>query len=99
MLSAADQARREIRDMIDATLSVIIREHDVDESFVIKEIKDYLSEIDSFGPRNNSLKVIQYSPRQVPRSGGFGSLVNIIRSRAQKISAVRLPPWPPDSSN
>ena len=99
VLSASDQARREIRDMIDATLSVIIREHDVDESFVIKEIKDYLSEIDSFGPRNNSLKVIQYSPRQVSRSGGFGSLVNIIRSRVQKISAVRLPPWPPDISN
>ena len=85
--------------MIDATLSVIIREHDVDESFVIKEIKDYLSEIDSFGPRNNSLKVIQYSPIQVSRSGVFGSVVNIIRSRVQKISAIRLPPWPPDSSN
>ena len=99
VLSAADQARREIRDMIDATLSVIIREHDVDESFVIKEVKDYLSEVDSFGTRNNSLKVIQYSPRQVSRSGGFASLVNIIRSRVQKISAVRLPPWPPDSSN
>ena len=85
--------------MIDATLSVIIREHDVDESFVIKEIKDYLSEIDSFGPRNNSLKAIKYSPRQVSKSGGFGSIVNIIRSRALKISAVHLPPWPPDSSN
>ena len=99
VVSAADQARREIRDMIDATLSVIIREHDVDESFVIKEIMDYLSEIDSSGPSNNSLKVIQYSPRQVSRSGGFGSVVNIIRSRVQKISAIRLPPWPPDGSN
>ncbi|WP_255616095.1 hypothetical protein [Synechococcus sp. MU1642] len=44
--------------MIDATLSVIMREHDVDESFVIKEIKDYLSETDSSGQGNNSLKVI-----------------------------------------
>ena len=28
--------------MIVATLSVIVREHAVDESFVINEIKDYL---------------------------------------------------------
>ena len=85
--------------MIDATLSVIMREYDVDESFVIKEIKDYLSKTDSSGPRNNSLKVIPYFPKQVSRSGGFASVVNIIRSRAQKISTIRLPPWPPDSSN
>ena len=98
-MRATEHARKEIRDMIDATLSVIMREHDVDESFVIKEIKDYLSEIDSSGPRNNSLKVIQYSPKQVSRSGGFGSVVNIIRSRVQKISAIRLSPWLPDSSN
>ena len=41
--------------MIDATLSVIMREYDVDESFVIKEIKDYLSKTDYSGSRNNSL--------------------------------------------
>tara|TARA_B100001939_G_C16550808_1_gene450216 strand:+ start:44 stop:352 length:309 start_codon:yes stop_codon:yes gene_type:complete len=99
VLSAGDQARKEIRDMIDATLSVIMREHDVDESFVIKEIKDYLSKTDSTGPRNNGLKVIRYSPTQVLRSGGFGSVVNLIRSKVQKINGVRLVPWPPDSSN
>ena len=44
--------------MIDATLSVIVREHAVDESFVINEIKDYLSEADAAGPRSNGLKVI-----------------------------------------
>ena len=60
--------------MIDATLSVIVREHAVDESFVISEIKDYLSETDAAGPRNNGLKVIRYSPKQVLRSGGFGSV-------------------------
>ena len=98
-MRATDHARKEIRDMIDATLSAIIREHDLDESFVIKEIKDYLSEIDSFGPRNNSLKVIRYSPTQVLRSDAFGSVVNVIRSKVQKISAIRLAPWPPDSSN
>ena len=85
--------------MIDATLSVIVREHAVDESFVISEIKDYLSETDAAGPRNNGLKVIRYSPKQVLRSGDFNSVVNVIRSKVQKISGIRLAPWPPDSSN
>ena len=85
--------------MIDATLSVIVREHAVDESFVINEIKDYLSETDAAGPKNNSLMVILYSPTQVLRSDAFGSVVNVIRSKVQKISAIRLAPWPPDSSN
>ena len=57
-MRATDHARKEIRDRIDATLSVIVREHAVDESFVINEIKDYLSETDAAGPKNNSLKVI-----------------------------------------
>ena len=98
-MRATDHARKEIRDMIDATLSVIVREHAVDESFVISEIKDYLSETDAAGPRNNGLKVIRYSPKQVLRSGGFNSDVNVIRSKVQKISGIRLVPWPPDSSN
>ena len=98
-MRATDHARVEIREMIDATLSVIVREHAVDESFVINEIKDYLSETDAAGPRYNSLKVIRYSPTQVPRSDGFGSVVNVIRSKVQKMSAIRLAPWPPDSSN
>ena len=85
--------------MIDATLSVIVREHAVDESFVINEIKDYFSETDAAGPKNNSLKVIRCSPPQVFRSDAFGSVVNVIRSKVQKISAIRLAPWPPDSSN
>ena len=98
-MRATDHARKEIRDMIDATLSVIVREHAVDESFVISEIKDYLSETDAAGPRNNGLKVIRYSPKQVLRSGAFCSVVNVIRSKVQKISGIRLAPWPPDSSN
>ena len=98
-MRATDHARKEIRDMIDATLSVIVREHAVDESFVINEIKDYLSETDAASPKNNSLKVIRYSPTQVLRSDAFGSVVNVIRSKVQKISAIRLAPWPPDSSN
>ena len=104
-MRATDHARKEIRDMIDATLSVIVREHAVDESFVINEIKDYLSDADAdadadaAGSRNNGLKVIRYSPKQVLRSGSFGSVVNVIRSKVQKISGIRLAPWPPDSSN
>ena len=98
-MRARDHARKEIREMIDATLSVIVREHAVDESFVISEIKDYLSETDAAGPRTNGLKVIRYSPTQVLRSGGFGSVVNVIRSKVQKISGICLAPWPPDSSN
>ena len=44
-------ARKEIRDMIDAIFSATtVREHAVDESFVINEIKDYLSETDAAGP-------------------------------------------------
>ncbi len=98
-MRATDHARREIRDVIDATLSVIVREHAVDESFVINEIKDYVSGTDAEGPRNNGLKVIRYSPTQVLRSCGFGSVVNVIRSKVQKISGIRLAQWPPDSSN
>ncbi|MEC7738125.1 MAG: hypothetical protein VYE46_04530 [Cyanobacteriota bacterium] len=54
-----DHARKEIRDMIDATLSVIVREHAVDESYVISEIKNYLSKTDVAATNNNSLKVIR----------------------------------------
>ena len=59
--------------MIDATLSDVVREHAVDEGFVINEIKDYLSETDVAGPRNNILKLIRYFSKQILRSGGFGS--------------------------
>ena len=85
--------------MIDATLSDVVREHAVDEGFVINEIKDYLSEINSACPSNNSLKVIRYSPKQVLRCNSFGSVVNVIRSKVHKISAIRLASWSPDSSN
>lgn len=71
----------------------------MDESFVINEIKDYLSETDAAGPRNNGLKVIRYSPAQDLRCGGFGLVVNVIRSKVQIISGIRLAPWTPDSSN
>ena len=98
-MRATDHARREIRDMIIATLSVIVREHAVDETFAINEIKDYVSGTDAEGPRNNGLKVIRYSPTKVLRSGGFGSVVNVIRSKVQKISGICLAPWTPDSSN
>ena len=98
-MRATDHARKEIRDMIDATLSVIVREHAVDESFVISEIKDYLSETDAAGPRNNGLKVIRYSPKQVLRSGGFWLSRECNSFESAKISGILLVPWPPDSLN
>lgn len=51
---------KEIWDMIDVILLVIVCEYVVDESFVINEIKDYFLGIDVEGLRNNGLKVIWY---------------------------------------
>ena len=53
LVSPADQARKEIRSMVDAITSVVIREHAVDESFVINEIKAYISARD-FAEQNES---------------------------------------------
>ena len=67
--------RIEILDMVDATLSVIVREHAVVESFVITEIKDYLNSSELISQNSKCLKVIQYAPKQVLRRCGFGSVV------------------------
>lgn len=85
LVRPSDQARKEIRDMVDATLSVIVREHDVDESFVITEIKDYLNSSGLISQNKKCLKVIQYSQGQVLRRGGLGSIVQSIRSKVQRI--------------
>ena len=82
--------------MIDATLSVIMREHAVDESHVINEIKDYLSKNDDASPRNSSLKEFNTPQKKALRSGSFVSLVNAIRSKVKK-SAIRLAPKPPNN--
>lgn len=85
--------------MVDATLSVIMREHDVDECFVITEIKDYIQSSELIYQNKKGLKVIQYAPKQVLSQGGFGSVVKSIRTKVQKITSIRLPPWPPEDSN
>lgn len=85
--------------MVDATLSVIMREHDVDECFVITEIKDYIQSSELIYQNKRGLKVIQYAPKQVLSPGGFGSVVKSIRTKVQKITSIRLPPWPPEDSN
>ena len=64
LVSPADQARKEIRDMVDAITSVVIREHDVDQSFVIYEIKAYISGRDFAEQNDGDLKVIQYTRKQ-----------------------------------
>ena len=99
LVSPAGQARKEIRDMIDATLSVIVREHAVDESFVISEIKNYLSETNAACPRNNDLKVIQYTRKQQLGGGNLGTVLNALRSKVQRISSIRFASCPPKGSN
>ena len=44
--------------MVDAITSVVIREHAVDESFVINEIKTYISGRDFAEQNDGDLKVI-----------------------------------------
>ena len=99
LVSPADQARKEIRGMVDAIKSVVVREHAVDESFVISEIKDYLSETDAAGPRNTDLKVIQYTRKQQLGGGNLGTVLNALRSKVQRISSIRFASCPPKGSN
>jgi hypothetical protein len=85
----ADLARKEIRDMVDAITSVVGREHAVDESFVINEIKSYISGRD-FAERNGcDLKLIQYARKQKPGIGNLGTVLNGLRSKVQWISSLR----------
>ena len=85
--------------MVDAITSVVVREHAVDESFVISEIKDYLSETYASGPRNNDLKVIQYTRKQQLGGGNLGTVLNALRSKVQRISSIRFASCPPKGSN
>ena len=85
--------------MVDAITSVVVREHDVDESFVINEIKTYISGRD-FAERNDSdLKLIEYARKQKRGGGTLGSALNAIRSKVQRISTIRFASCPPEGSN
>ena len=98
-MSPADQARKEIRDMVDAITSVVVREHAVDQDFVISEIKIYISGRD-FAERNDGdLKLIQYARKQKRGGDTLGSVLNAIRSKVQRISPIRCASYPPEGSN
>ena len=99
LVSPADQARKEIRDMIDAISSVVVREHAVDESFVINEIKAYISGRDFAEQNDGDLKVIQYMRKQQLGSGNLGTVLNGLRSKVQWISSIRFASFPPEGAN
>ena len=95
----ADLARKEIRDMVDAITSVVGREHAVDESFVINEIKSYISGRDFAEQNDGDLKVIQYTRKQKLGGGNLGIVLNALRSKVQRISSIRFASCPPKGSN
>ena len=85
--------------MVDAISSVVVREHAVDQSFVISEIKAYISGPD-FAERNDGdLKLIQYARKQNRGGDTLGSVLNAIRSKVQRISPIRFASYPPEGSN
>jgi hypothetical protein len=85
----ADQARKEIRDMVDAISSVVVREHAVDQDFVISEIKAYISDRDLVAQNDGDLKVIQDTRKQTLGGGNLGTVLNGLRSKVQWISSLR----------
>ncbi len=99
LVSPADQARKEIRDMVDAITSVVVREHAVDESFVINEIKTYISGRYFAEQNDGDLKVIQYTRKQQLGGGNLGTVLNGLRSKVQRMSSIRFASCPPKGSN
>ncbi len=85
--------------MVDAITSVVIREHAVDESFVINEIKAYISARDFAEQNEGDLKVIQYTRKQQLGDGKLGTVLNVLRSKVQRISSIRFASCPPKGSN
>ena len=85
--------------MVDAITSVVVREHDVDESFVINEIKTYISGRDFAEQNDGDLKVIQYTRKQQLVGGSLGSVLNSLRSKVQRMSSIRFASCPPKGWN
>ena len=85
--------------MVDAITSVVVREHAVDESFVINEIKAYISGRDFAEQNDGDLKVIQYMRKQQLGSGNLGTVLNGLRSKVQWISSIRFASFPPEGAN
>ena len=85
--------------MVDAITSVVGREHAVDQSFVISEIKSYISGPE-FAERNHGdLKLVEYARKQKRGGGTLGSVLNAIRSKVHRISPIRFASCPPEGSN
>ena len=99
LVDPADQARKEIRDMVDAITSVVVREHAVDQNFVLSEIKAYISGRDFAEQNDGDLKVIQYTRKQQLGDGKLGTVLNTLRSKVQRISSIRFASCPPKGSN
>ena len=85
--------------MVDAITSVVVREHAVDQSFVINEIKTYISGRDFAEQNDGDLKVIQYTRKQKLGGGNLGTVLNGLRSKVQRISSIRFASYPPEESN
>lgn len=64
-MERTDQARQEIKDMIDATLSIVIREHAVDQAFVIHEIKSYLGKLENNPSKPDWFRKIKYTSKSI----------------------------------
>ena len=101
LVCSSDEARKEIRDMVDAITSVVVREHAVDHSFVITEIKAYISGPDFAQQNDGDLKVIQCARKKKLAGGTLGFVLNAIRSKVQRISSIPLclASWLPEGSN
>ena len=85
--------------MVDAISSVVGREHAVDQSFVISEIKAYVSGPDFAELNGGDLKLIQYARKQRPGVGSLSTALNALRSKVQRISSIRFASYPPEESN
>ena len=85
--------------MVDAITSVVGREHAVDQSFVISEIKAYISGPD-FAERNGcDLKLIQYARKQKSGIGSLSTALNTLISKVQRIGSIRFASSAPEESN
>ena len=85
--------------MVDAITSVVVREHAVDQKFVLSEIKAYISARDFAEQNEDDLKVIQYTRKQELGGGNLGTVLNALRSKVQRFSSIRFPSSAPKGSN
>ena len=85
-MQPADLARKEIRDMVDATMSIIVREYSVDEEFVVSEIKEYLNKPELPFTQKSYCQSSQYSSKRI---GRFASIVSIVNTLICNVRSVK----------